>query len=506
MKNVPNLDSVYVLNPHYRLRHDVHRVILYAKGGSVGDCSRNWCTFIHPLHAVLLSFFTYKRTLKENVGRLSGFFSRSEDEVFHWVAPFVENAKPVHSVSGGISIRFPKRVLVEVKNGMEENVFLRLDYNRFLWKRLDLLTRRLYTGPLIVTLMLTNRCRTHCRYCYADTATRVAHPLPTGRWLELIQEAARMEVSNVNLMGGEVFLHPDWALLLRETVKLDVAPDFLSTKIPPDTTIIDALTSCGYKGVLQVSLDAASDEVVGGLTGAKPGYVRAMLDGLRLLDKSGLNYQVATVLTTPNCKWEVLRALYGELCRLKRLQDWRLVPVSNSITQPYDGFARLKPSVRQLREVFGQMEDLIKEGSPFPVLLGQDILEKRYGSVAGGSCRFKGSECSALNSHLFVLPDGKVTICEQLYWNPRFLIGDVTDMSLKDVWDSEEVHRLCSLTREDLSPQSYCSRCELFEECFDYRNRCWSDIIKAYGANCWDYPDPRCAFAPPMKHNLGYVT
>lgn len=43
-----------------------------------------------------------------------------------------------------------------------------------------------------------------------------------------------------------------------------------------------------------------------------------------------------------------------------------------------------------------------------------------------------------------------------------------------------------------------------FEDCFSYQNRCWSDIIKAYGKDCWDFPDPRCCFAPAMKNKLSY--
>ena len=27
---------------------------------------------------------------------------------------------------------------------------------------------------------------------------------------------------------------------------------------------------------------------------------------------------------------------------------------------------------------------------------------------------------------MYILPDGKVTICEELYWNEHFIIGDVT--------------------------------------------------------------------------------
>lgn len=498
------LDEVYVLNPYYRLRHDIHRSILYAKGGTDSVCSRNWCTFIHPLHAVLLSFFTYNRPLKENLMRLSDFFSRTEEEMARWVAAFVDNPRPLLVHCGQTDIHFPNRVLTTMKEEWKDMAFTCLDADRFLWKKLDLTTRRLYTGPLIVTLMLTNRCVTHCAYCYADTVTPVNRPLSTDRLLELIHEAAHLQVSHINLMGGEVFLHRDWPTLLKELVRLDIAPEFISTKIPLDEIIIGKLRSCNYQGVIQVSLDAVSPTLIGRLTGRDTHYAQAILKNLMLLDESGIGYQIATVLTSLNCRTDVLREMYEYLCQLKHLRDWRLVPVSNSITKPYNRFAVLKPSEVQLREVMGQIRRLTQQSSAFPIILGTDVLEQQFGRTKGGSCQFKGSECSALTSHLFVLPDGKVSICEQLYWNDRFLIGDVSQESLVDVWNSDKAHRLYTLSRKDIQPQSYCSKCDLFESCFRYQNRCWSNIIKAYGADCWDYPDPRCVYAPPMKNSLGY--
>lgn len=53
---IPEMNKVYVLNPHYHLRHDIHRVALFSSAGTDTDCSRNWHTFIHPLQAVMLSF------------------------------------------------------------------------------------------------------------------------------------------------------------------------------------------------------------------------------------------------------------------------------------------------------------------------------------------------------------------------------------------------------------------------------------------------------------------
>ena len=71
------------------------------------DCSRNWHTFIHPLQAVMLSFFTYDRPLQTTLPLLCDFFCRSKEEMCirdRWITAnqtgmidrfFVENQSPV---------------------------------------------------------------------------------------------------------------------------------------------------------------------------------------------------------------------------------------------------------------------------------------------------------------------------------------------------------------------------------------------------------------------------
>lgn len=176
---------------------------------------------------------------------------------------------------------------------------------------------------------------------------------------------------------------------------------------------------------------------------------------------------------------------------------------THSIYKEYNVFSHLKPTKAQITKVFNQIRPLLTQVS-FPVILGKEVTDKNYQDTWGGSRCFKGSECSALTTHMFILPDGKVTVCEQLYWHPQFIIGNVTTQSLKEVWHSPQALHLCSLSRQDINKESPCRECRLFEDCFSYQNRCWSDIIKAYGKDCWDFPDPRCCFAPAMKNKLSY--
>lgn len=128
--------------------------------------------------------------------------------------------------------------------------------------------------------------------------------------------------------------------------------------------------------------------------------------------------------------------------------------------------------------------------------------DKKYFSSEGGSRSFKGFRCSANYSHMVILPDGKVTICEQLYWNPKFLIGDLLKNSIEDVWNSPKAINLAFPKKEHFSDKSICKGCDIFQECMSFPNRCIADVLKGYGDDNSDFPDPRCNKAPKIINNL----
>lgn len=498
------MNDVYVLNPNYGLRDDIHRYVLFSKANIKGTVSRDWMSFIHPAHAAMLSFFTHERSLTDNWQQLALFFHCDALKIEKLIRPFIENRKAFFIRWKGNEICFPSQLIIPIeKVGVEYN-YPQLSPCNPMGTAVDTCTRRLYSGPLMLTLMLTNHCVTHCRYCYADTHTQVQSMLSTSRIIELIREAATLPVQQVNLIGGEIFLHKDWSIILAELVKHGIEPEFISTKMPFTAKCLQELKQTNYKNIIQVSLDAIDAMVLNRSLSVSNSYITQIMQGLQLLDQSGLPYQVSSVLTTYNCNRRILEKLFLFLSTLQNLQDWRLTPVNNSTTTAYGNFAALKPSHWEISDIFSFLQKSIIPNAHFRIILNQGAIEKQYYSDEGGSRHFSGATCSALNSHLFILPDGKVTICEQLYWNSRFIIGDAAKSGLKDIWQSTAALHLCNLSRKDIRKQSKCHACIYFEDCFKYGNRCWSDIIKAYGKECWDYPDPRCISAPKMTNKLDY--
>lgn len=203
------------------------------------------------------------------------------------------------------------------------------------------------------------------------------------------------------------------------------------------------------------------------------------------------------------CSVEVEPDGEGYLSGLKNIVVWNIVPVHNSLYSRVDDFQTLKPDSKILNSLFVHL-DKISKHSGFEIAYDKGYLDRKYYSDKGGSKNFNGSRCPALNTHFFILPDGKVTICEQLYNHPFFIIGDVSKDGLCTVWNSERSIYLAKKVWNDVRPSSKCFLCELRKECFDSNNRCWADIMKAYGKDNYDYPDPRCKMADRMKNYIGY--
>lgn len=499
-----NGSDVYIFNPAYVLKNDLRRVVIFS-GASSNDLSvRDWESYLHPLHAKIFSFFTFNQPLNTTIALLSQYLRRTEEAVKDIVFPFIENPLSVYTKYNEDKIWIPKNVIINRKRIKNKVNYLKLTPDVFNCSSIDVTSRRMYMGPTLLTLMLNNTCVTDCIYCYADTKTSCTRKLSTRRILELLDEAYTMQVRAVNLMGGEVFLHPDWFIILKKLTDLNIAPEYISSKYPINNEIIDNIKKTGYRNPIQISLDTCSPDILKQTLSVKKDYVSKVIQGIRLLDKSGLNYRITSVITTYNVQNDIFNELANFISSLENITDWRITPAVNSNWIEYSCFKKLKPNKKDIESLYQYIESSIIPKLRIPVFLNRSAINREFHYCKTGSMDFKGVRCSALNNHMFILPDGKVTICEQLYWLPQFLIGNVSNNSIKEVWNSKRAKELSNLRRDDIRSGSPCKDCTFFESCFAMNNRCWVDIIKVYGKENWDFPDPRCAFAPPLTYNIGY--
>jgi len=111
------------------------------------------------------------------------------------------------------------------------------------------------------------------------------------------------------------------------------------------------------------------------------------------------------------------------------------------------------------------------------------------------STYWKRAFCTANRRGVVVLPNGKVTVCEELYSHECFIVGDLTKQTLMEVWNSP---RALKLVHPDQSTvlDGPCKHCPDFHRCHEGLGRCFREALRAYGYKKPHWPDPRCPRAP----------
>lgn len=496
-------NSIIYLNPDYHLKNDIDRVVLYSHSHTASHSASKWISYIHPMQAVILSFFTKNRTLKENIELLSARFNTPFTKIEKLIAPYINNEESFYTEMNGEKIYFPKNVLIE--NSSLDLNDLSYDFTEADLKctSLNLSYDRMHKSPQSMTLMLNNRCVTQCKYCYADRKTHY-QALTTTEIINIINEAQRLKMSFIDLIGGEIFLTKDWQIILKELVSRNLTPNYLSTKIPFTAEIIQKLCDTGYNGIVQISLDTLDEQTLSKIIIHAPGYLQKLKEGIELLQQTGLNIYIDTILTKHNCDRKSLLSMYEYVKNIKNLKRWEIRVPELSIYTP-DSFSEIKGKREELIDACNYVRTEIVPHAEIQILISDKLLHTQFraGKYTDICFDIHGT-CGALQNHCFILPDGKVTLCELLYWHPQFILGNLKEQSIKEIWQSDKAKQLFKMKEDTYRSESTCHTCHAFNDCTERHRKCWVSVIRAYGKQNWDYPDPSCCYAPPILSDMIY--
>lgn len=492
-------DKVYILNSDYRFRNDADRIVMYSGGIVCKDSIKNWTGFIHPIQAMLLGLFTDDRTFCEHCKEISAHFKISQQQAEEMMAQYVMNSECVYTKYNGMEVEFPKNVLIPLHADEDVPEYL-FDIDDLHCQTIDLTKDRTHKAPLSALFILNNHCLTKCMYCYADRKTRCKE-LSIEQIFKIIDEAAKLKFVNIDIIGGEIFLKKDWYKILKRLVDKGLSPLYISTKVPVTKEIIENLLYTGYSNVVQISLDSMNANTLSELIGCQDGYLDKLLAGVKLLQENGFKIQFDTILTNLNCSEEELTALYEYIKRVCNLEYWEIrVPEISLYSE--ETYKRAVFDVLELEKSCTFVRRL-RDNANICVVLSDEVLRSRHRSVAIGNGHFCHGNCGMLYNRMIILPDGKVTCCEQLYWHPDFIIGDLKTQTIEEVWQSDKAKQLFSLQYGAVGG-GVCASCKVSGECARSHRRCVVSTMKAYGLSNWDFPDPDCVCAPESD-NLIFI-
>jgi len=485
------------LNPSYSLRQDGNRVVLHGEE-SGRNHSQEWFSFIHPYYGMLLSFFSFGNLdSEEKIKKCSEFFGKGSEYIKNVISPLIDNINSVsiRTKRGGVN-SFPKNLLVSSDSSIHRKDEYEVD--EFEYKGLpDYETNRL-DFPLSINLELVMRCYTDCCYCYADRRKPLGNMLPTNRIIELIREARCNKSLRFDINGGEVLLHPDIKIILKELKSNGFKP-LVSTKIPVSKEMIDFFKEINIER-FQISLDSVDERILAKMVKTPEGYLAKIRETLEYASSIGVQVDINTVLTKYNASIAQIEELLHFTSSFICVRRNRLNPMGYSLYKC--NFTELAPDAKDLDLIESKISDWRKK-------FGIDI------NLSYFECASQFHEQEKLNKfparaictgnvwNMVILPNGDVTICEELYYKDKFIIGNLNNSSIKEVWNSKRALELYNLVIPNQS-KSVCKTCHEFISCRMGKGVCWKTILMAYGEQNWDFPDPRCPKAPVPYNRFYY--
>lgn len=486
-----------LLNPYYILKPDKDRAFLQVRDEVRAKESERYNIVLHPIFAMILCCFDGD-DYESSINRAATYLQVDKRLVERFVNRITENENFIKVDFGNKPVYFPPRTIVYTE---KDNASPRYKYqpSDFGYTQVNLSFER-HQMINDIMLMITTKCKTDCVYCYATKENRNAI-LSLSIVEKIVKEAIQLKMRSVDIIGGDVFTHENW----REIVKLlydNGFTPFLSTKVELSESDIAFLKSIGVKDI-QISLDTLVKDNLLNIVHRKEDYYHKILSTLDLLEKYNIETIIHSIISNVNSDIIDMKSIYDCIKDKQNIKVWRIDPATYSIPKGEENFTKFKADISSLVK----LTDYFKSNKfNFPV---------RYSSLAlttrklekyqiHSSEFFKDRRlCTANYSSMFVLPDGQVTICEQLYWNPHFIVGDITKQSLAEIWNSEKALKLYYLQQNAISSQSHCKICKYFTDCrHKMGGVCWKEVISAYGAENWDYPDPSCPFAPEPFHDV----
>lgn len=269
-----------------------------------------------------------------------------------------------------------------------------------------------------VLFELTYRCNLDCFFCYNDIGKK-GKPLPTERYLSLLEELRDMGVLNLTLSGGEPLAHPAFWEIGRKASDLAFATRVKTNGHAIDEAVARRLRDEVAPFMVEVSLHGATAESHDRQTRV-PGSFDRLMRNLPAMIGAGLHVKLSSTITAWNVR--EIEAMYEIADRLGVLLavNFTLSPKDDGDRSPLS----IAPAYEEMEEAVRLLERRDEDrGMPW----GADPVDDGPVSSAGKPGR---KNCGAGASTLTVDPYGDVFPCVQ--WKRP--IGNLHDRSLREIW------------------------------------------------------------------------
>lgn len=497
-------NNIYIFNNYYKLRDDLDAIVITNNDSRFADTtgrgmqekySNGFVWEIDTYMAFLISYFTGEYKLKEIIEKICIDFHKDYDEIYNSIIKLIYNEEVIYYDSDNGKLGLPINLLVENKNSIyRKDIIDNIDVDSILKNTTKHKDSRLNI-PNELAILFDTKCYTNCIYCFVDKRHKIENFMSFEKIKSIIKEARSLNMRDCQIHGGDLFCYPHWKELLQTLLENNYMP-YVSTKYPLNEKDIMDLKELGVERI-QFSLDSIDEDQLMKILKVNKGYLKKVDDMFHCLRKYGIKFFVKSVITKYNDKIKDVKNLIDYLLTFDNMIDLSIAPGASNL---HSDFNQYRTSLENFNMIVNYVKELNDvrvdtQGITQPVSKDLSFEEK---------CKafFKGARCSGNTSSFLILPDGKVTLCEQTYWHPNLILGDITNKSILEIWNSEKAISLYNINKENMNDENPCKKCEQFEYCRKIKGVCWRIAFQSYGYDKYDYPTPNCPYAPEVSNDI----
>jgi MoaA/NifB/PqqE/SkfB family radical SAM enzyme len=349
-------------------------------------------------------------------------------------------------------------------------------------------------APLSLNFNVATACPFSCLYCY-HPLNEVKPFISLERLKVILREFKDNGCESVMLTGGDPMLRPDIDEVMAYLNEIGLFYT-LSTKSVLSKERIDELVSRAGLDRIQISLDDSRSEVVEFLTGAGKGYFEACVRQIEYMQGKGIDVRVKSVLTSYNAD---NISSYLDFLNSLSIRHVQVVSYGRSGSRHDD---RLFASRSQMENAGRAVEKARAKYGNMSIVGGG--YSEAYANPVGRETPLfdKRAVCNAGRFAVTMLPNGEVSICEQLPYDKKYIIGDLNQQGLMDWWNSGRLQKWLSPPSRDIFPvSSPCRTCpeEDYNICHRRYSRCLRFCREYLGST--EREDVKCPNAdyPPLR-------
>lgn len=310
-----------------------------------------------------------------------------------------------------------------------------------------------------IMLHITGRCNLVCKHCYLANKNW-GEELTFVEITDLIRQAAELNVASFSITGGEPFVRGDLFNILQELDKWKMKIEGLFTNATLITDdFLDSIANL-QEFPFFVSINGSFTEAHDNFVGTEGSFDQSLKTIRRLVDRD-IKVFANTSLNTFLDDDRLIEKFY-KLIKSLKIYRWR-------VSSPFlegswkDNFLKFGVSIERELQIFSNILELwLDGGKPFDLELGHIF---RYVNGVYSQMTYSESDyvCDYFRERIVILPDGGISACPLLI-TPHYLVGNIRDQSLKEIWESENMRYYKDLKIQDIMNEK-CRSCDKLARC-----------------------------------------